>query len=145
MPRAGVPLEVGIYARGNSTPVLDLKATNISYGPVDASNFAVSPPSGAKVVKVATPGKSGTSAKADKKGKHTDVSGLARVARAVPFSLAAPKDIVGLPRHDVSLLSSDGHPAALVTYGQGIGGMAVIEQKAESARPPSPAARAPTG
>ncbi len=50
----GVPLEVGIYARGNSTPVLDLKATNISYGAVPASNFSVSPPSGSKVTKIST-------------------------------------------------------------------------------------------
>ena len=30
----GVPLRVAVYARGNSTPVLELKATNVSYGAV---------------------------------------------------------------------------------------------------------------
>jgi outer membrane lipoprotein-sorting protein len=147
----GVPLEVGIYARGNSTPVLDLKATNISYGSVDPSNFSVSPPSGAKVTKVATPGTSdqaGSSTKASaraKHGKRSHVSGLARVAQAVPFSLAAPDSLVGLPRHDVSLLSSGGHAAALVTYGQGIGGMAVIEQKAASGNTAKASGQGPSG
>ena len=37
------PSRSAIYARGNSTPVLDLKATNISYGAVPASNFTVTP------------------------------------------------------------------------------------------------------
>jgi len=40
----GVPLRFAIYARGNPTPVIELKATNISYGAVPASAFAVTPP-----------------------------------------------------------------------------------------------------
>ena len=51
----GVPLRFAIYARGSSTPVLELKATHISYGPVKASTFAVLPPAGAKVVKISMP------------------------------------------------------------------------------------------
>lgn len=128
----GVPLEVGIYARGNTTPVLDLKATNISYGPVAASNFSVSPPSGAKVVKVSTAGKAGKAGRDAKHAKGSHVSGLANVAAHVPFTLAAPTTLVGLPRHDVSELSMGGKSAALVTYGQNLGGMAVIEQKADA-------------
>ena len=109
----GVPLEVGIYARGNSTPVLDLKATNISYGAVPASDFSVSPPSGAKVVKISTQSTAGKAAKAEKAGKHAKhahVSGEAAVAGRVPFTLAAPSSLVGLPRHDVSLLDTGGKP-----------------------------------
>ncbi|HEX3834462.1 MAG TPA: hypothetical protein VHW04_20950 [Solirubrobacteraceae bacterium] len=136
----GVPLEVGIYARGNSTPVLDLKATNISYGAVPASDFSVSPPSGAKVVKISTAGKSAAAGKAErasragKHTKHAQVSGEAAVASRVPFTLAAPNSLVGLPRHDVSLLDAGGKPGAIVTYGQNLGGMVVIEQKADSAQ-----------
>lgn len=136
----GVPLEFGIYARGNSTPVLDLKATNISYGSVPASDFSISPPSGSKVVKISTAGTAGKAGMAEKASsagkhaKHAQISGEAAVASRVPFTLAAPSSLVGLPRHDVSLLDSGGKPGAIATYGQNLGGMVVIEQKADSAK-----------
>jgi outer membrane lipoprotein-sorting protein len=132
----GVPLEVGIYARGNSTPVIDLKATNISYGAVPASDFSVSPPSGATVTKISTVGTAGKAEKATRAArhaKHARVSGEAAVASRVPFTLAAPSSLVGLPRHDTSLLSEGGKPGAAVTYGQNLGGIVVIEQKADAA------------
>src|ERR1700733_798566 len=50
----GVPLQFAIYARGNTTPVVELKATGISYGAIPASDFNVSPPAGAKVVRLGT-------------------------------------------------------------------------------------------
>jgi outer membrane lipoprotein-sorting protein len=131
----GVPLEVGIYARGNSTPVIDLKATNISYGSVPASDFSVSPPSGAKVVKVSTAGKERQAQKLSKAGKHVKrakVSGVAAVAGRVPFTLAAPAALVGLPRHDTTLLDMGGKSGALVTYGENLGGMVVLEQAADA-------------
>jgi outer membrane lipoprotein-sorting protein len=141
----GVPVEVGIYARGNSAPVLDLKATNISYGQVAASNFAVSPPSGSKVVKVSTAGKTDKPDTAAKHGKQAEVSGLAQVKSRVPFTVAAPRSLVDLPRQDVTLLSSGGKPAVLVTYGQNIGGMAAIEQKADSGTAAKSKVTAPDG
>ncbi len=140
----GTPLRFAVYARGNSAPVLELKATNITYGAVPASNFAISPPSGAKVVKVATPntGDHASAAKgAAKDRRHRDLQGVAAVAKHLPFSLVAPKQLVGLPRRSVTLLDWAGKPAALVAYGQGIGGIAVIEQspgaKGASASPPA--------
>ena len=45
-----------------------------------------------------------------------------------------PSTLVGLPRHGVKLLDWGGKPAALVTYGQSLGGIAVIEQPAVGAR-----------
>ncbi len=133
----GTPLNLAVYARGNSTPVLQLKVTNISFGPVAASTFNLSPPAGYKVVKVSAPASS--TAAAGKKSKHTKpVRGVAAVAHAVPFRLAAPAKLVGLPRQDTTLLDWAGHPAALVTYGQGLGGLAIIEQKADSASSSKP-------
>jgi outer membrane lipoprotein-sorting protein len=130
----GVPLRFAIYARGDSTPVLELKATNISYGSVPASDFAISPPSGAKVVTISTP--SATAPERSHKSKahetHKQVTGVAAVARKVRFGLVAPQTLVGLPRQSVSLLDWAGHPAALVTYGQNLGGIVVIEQSASS-------------
>jgi outer membrane lipoprotein-sorting protein len=129
----GVPLKIAVYARGSGTPVLELKATDISYGAVPASDFAVSPPPNAKVVKVDLP--SGTGSGADAHGaKHgADVSGKAAVAKRVSFPLSAPDKLVGLPLQDVRYVDWNGTPAALVTYGQNLGGIAVIEQPADSA------------
>jgi hypothetical protein len=45
--------------------------------------------------------------------------------------------LVGLPRRSVSLLDWAGSPAALVTYGQNLGGIAVVEQDASKAHGPS--------
>jgi hypothetical protein len=119
-----------------------LTATDITYGPVPASDFAVTPPSGAKVVNVSVPaslagakdGKGGKNGKAGKNGNHQhDVTGVAAVAKRLHFKLVAPTKLVGLPRQSVSLLDWSGSPAALVTYGQNLGGIAVIEQAAGSA------------
>jgi hypothetical protein len=129
----GVPLRVAIYARDNSSPVLELKATSISYGPAATSDFAISPPAGDKVVKISTAGhRAGATAAARPAGhsKRADVSGVSAVAGHVPFALMAPNSLVGLPRHVVTLLSWGGKPAALVAYGQNVGGIAVIEQTA---------------
>jgi len=126
----GVPLSFAIYARGQDKPVIQLKVTDISYGKVPASDFAVSPPPGAKVVTVNVP-----AGKAKAAGKHArahrEVTGAAAVAKKVPFALTAPKTLVGLPRRSVSLIDMSGTPAALVTYGQNLGGIAVIEQAAQ--------------
>jgi outer membrane lipoprotein-sorting protein len=131
----GVPLKIAIYSRTSSTPVLALKLTNISYGTVSRSVFAIHPLAGANVVTVATPQSNPTGPAAAKKGhgKRADISGVAAVSRHVPFALVAPRSLVGLPRQGVTLLNWGGKPAALATYGQGLGGMAVIEQRADGA------------
>jgi outer membrane lipoprotein-sorting protein len=130
----GVPLRFAIYARGDSSPVLELKASNISYGPVPASDFSASPPAGAKVVKVTVPASGKLGKEKSRRGKkHADVTGVAAVARHVPFQLRAPAKLVGLPLQSATLLDWSGTPAALITYGQNLGGIAVIEQSAKSA------------
>ncbi len=131
----GVPLRFAIYARGDSSPVLELKVTNISSGNVPGSNFLAAPPVGSKVVKVSTPAT--PAAHGAKRGAHkahaAQVTGVAAVARHVKFGLVAPKMLVGLPRQSVESLDWAGKPAALVTYGQNLGGIAVIEQSSSSA------------
>ncbi len=141
----GVPLRIAVYARNDSTPVLELKATDISYGPVPRSVFHISPPSGAKVVKVDTSAAGGglTSARARlhrEHGRHAQISGVAAVARHLSFPLVAPNSLVGLPRRSVTLLDWGGSPAALISYGQNLGGIAVIEQTATSGRAAAPPA-----
>jgi outer membrane lipoprotein-sorting protein len=128
----GVPLRFAVYARGDGTPVLELKATNISFGRVPTSDFAIRPPSGAKVVSVSSPA-TATTHPARRSKKHAEVTGPAAVQRHLHFTLAAPATLVGLPRQSVSLLDWAGTPAALVTYGQNLGGIAVVEQDASKA------------
>lgn len=140
----GVPLDVAVYARNNTTPVLELKASNISYGAVPASNFVQQPPAGYKVVQVSTSGNGSMPGSATKaKTKHADVNGVSAVSRHVPFTLVAPSTLVGLPRHGTTLLSWGGKPAALLTYGQGLGGLAVIEQSGSSSSSSAPSAAGP--
>jgi outer membrane lipoprotein-sorting protein len=127
----GVPLKFAIFARGQSSPVIELKATDISYGAVPASVFAVSPPTGAKIVKVTAPA-GAHSTTGQERGRHREVTGAVAVAKRLPFTLTAPKKLVGLPRRSVSLLDWGGARAALITYGQNLGGIAVIEQTAHS-------------
>jgi outer membrane lipoprotein-sorting protein len=140
----GVPLRFAIYAQGSSTPVLELKATDVSFGSVPASDFAVSPPPGAKVVTVSVPAGTGAGTaqtraarRANRLHKPAQVSGVAAVASHLHFTLRAPSTLVGLPQQSVRLLDWGGSPAALVTYGQNLGGIAVIEQPAGSATAPS--------
>jgi outer membrane lipoprotein-sorting protein len=135
----GVPLRAAVYAQGSNTPVLELSATNVKFGDVPASDFAVTPPSGAKVVRVSQPSNTQTAkAKAQAKGAKRraqaaeKVRGLSAVSAAVPFKLSAPAKLAGLPRQDVRLLDWGGHPAALVTYGQNLGGIAVIERQPDA-------------
>ena len=46
----GVPLRAAVYASGAADPVLELKATDISFGKVAASDLAIPEPAGAHVV-----------------------------------------------------------------------------------------------
>jgi outer membrane lipoprotein-sorting protein len=128
----GVPLRIAIYARGDSNPVLELKVTDISYGPVPASDFNAGVPAGAKVVRISTPAAAAKDLARARNGKYRQVEGLQAVASHLAFPLVAPSTLVGLPRRSVMLLDWGGSPAALVTYGQNLGGIAVIEQTASS-------------
>ena len=130
----GTPLGIAIYARDSGTPVLELKATHISFGKVSTSNLSIKAPSGAKVVQVSPSATGAAASKAKSKAKgqkqHVQATGPAAVQAHLPFKLSAPVKLVGLPRQSVELLDWGGHPAALTTYGKGLGGIAVIEQSA---------------
>jgi hypothetical protein len=99
----GVPLQFAVYAQGDSTPVLELTAANAKRA-------------------------HGKLARA--KRHVASVTGAAAVAGRVHFALVDPATLVGLPRRSVRLLDWSGSPAALVAYGQNLGGIAVIEQSA---------------
>jgi outer membrane lipoprotein-sorting protein len=128
----GVPLRIALYARNDSAPVLELKATDISYSAVPASVFSLSWPSGAKVVKLGSV-RPGAAAEATRSARgRAEVSGEAAVAKRLTFKLSAPAELASLPRQEVRLLGRGTNPGALVTYGEPLGGVAVIEQPVDA-------------
>ncbi len=78
----GVPLRAAIYSSTSSSPALELAATSISYGPVEASVFEFTPPANAKVEEVTLPHKHGS--ESGQGGEHPHVTteghGLATIA-----------------------------------------------------------------
>jgi outer membrane lipoprotein-sorting protein len=130
----GVPLRLGIYAKGHSSPVLELKATEVSFGPVAKSDLAISPPAGAKTVDVSPKTEARTHAAGKRARSAKPVAGLAAVQRAVHFKVAAPSSLGGLQRSEVRLLGGkkEKNPTVLVTYGRGLGGIAVLQQTAKA-------------
>jgi len=131
----GTPLRAAIYAQGSSSPVLELTVTDISYGAVASSDVDVAPPADAKVVDVGAPSQNDT-------GSSTPpVTGLAAVQAAAPFRVVAPDSLVGLPLQDVRLVGGD---TVLALYGQGLGGIALVERKADTSASNGALANLPT-
>jgi len=56
----GVPLRAAVYSSTSPSPVIELAATEVSYGPVDGSVFQFTPPANAKIEEIAVAAKPGT-------------------------------------------------------------------------------------
>jgi outer membrane lipoprotein-sorting protein len=123
----GVPLRVAITAKGDSTPVLELKVTDISFGSVDSADVSIAPPAGTKIVDVTPPTGSSSGESSDK-----PVTGVDAVRAAVPFSLAAPATVGGRPLTSARLVGK----GALLTYGDGLGALVVHESTSGDGRLP---------
>jgi outer membrane lipoprotein-sorting protein len=54
---SGVPLRAAVYSTSSPSPVIELAATEISYGPVASSTLDFNPPADAKVEEVTLPSK----------------------------------------------------------------------------------------
>jgi outer membrane lipoprotein-sorting protein len=120
----GLPLRVAVYARGNNDPVLELVATDISYGPVDASTFDVKPPADAHVTDLSSSwgGKS--------HGKHSG-----RAGHKLPFQVSAPATLAGRQRSGIKRRGG----VALIRYGKDLDAILVVEKAAK----PEPQAQKP--
>ncbi len=105
----GVPLRAAIYSSSSSSPVIELAATEISYGPVESSVFEFSPPPGAKVEEGSLGSKSSEGGSAPS---------------CVKEALVCPQPPGG---------HSGGEHPTLTTHGHGPGTIAVLEGKAEQA------------
>lgn len=123
----GVPLRAAIYASESSDPVLQLEATDVSFESIPASVFEVAPPAGAKVVNLNPEEELG----GHQRGEPKEIVGKEAVEEAVDFRLDAPDTLAGLPQNEVRAIEVDGRSAALATYGEGLGGIAVIESASE--------------
>jgi outer membrane lipoprotein-sorting protein len=127
----GVPLRAAVYAQGQQDPVVELTATGISYGPVDAKDLRATPPADAKVVEL-DPSSHPGGASAPSHLQEPAVRGVDAVAKRLPFRLSAPDTLAGLPRRDVRLISFGGEPGALSIYGRGLGAIVVVQRKADA-------------
>jgi outer membrane lipoprotein-sorting protein len=83
----GVPLRAALYSSTSSSPVIELAASEVSYGPVDSSVFEFTPPANAKIEEVKLPNKHDAkqaegeaSSSADKPKVTTHGSGITGVA-----------------------------------------------------------------
>ncbi|HET8949288.1 MAG TPA: hypothetical protein VFN44_02225 [Solirubrobacteraceae bacterium] len=128
----GVPLRAAVYAQDSSEPVLELAATDISFGRVPGDDLRIAVPSGTRTVEVDPPaGHAGAGPDA------AGASGVEAVQREVGFRLSAPKELAGLPRKEIRLVRLGDANGALSVYGEGLGGIAVIQHRvpAGEARP----------
>jgi hypothetical protein len=123
----GIPLRLAVYPHGSSTPAIAITVTHISYGAVPSTRLALTLPAGTKIVHVHMP----TRSEQKSQTAHTaSVTGAAAVARAVGFRLAAPATLAGMTQREVRSVDLGKRPAALVTYGRGLGAIFVLEQRA---------------
>lgn len=129
----GVPLRAAVFANGDPKPVLELQATEISFGAVSDADLTVPEPQGAKIVDMSPPAGANDKSGSGQKDQQP-VTGLPEVQAKVPFKIVAPDELVGLKRQEVKLVDLHGNPGALVTYGEGLGGIAVLQSKAEPAQ-----------
>ncbi len=129
----GTPLRAAVYANGDSSPVVELKVTDIRFGAVPSPVFDVTPPPGVKLTKLPAPG-SGH----DGSREAAPASGLNAVQRRTDFLVSAPDSLAGKRRAEVRLISAGKDAGALVTYGRGLGGIAVLEFPPVTTPDPAP-------
>lgn len=127
----GLPLRLAVYAKGDSSPVLELSATEVSYGPVSGSVFSLSLPANVKRIKIAPPSSPSGAQHGDHPHLNAQTTGLSAVQAKLAFTLQAPSSLAGMSRREVRLIEVNGHDSALLSYGEGLGGILVVESQAK--------------
>jgi outer membrane lipoprotein-sorting protein len=122
----GIPLRAAIYADNQDSPVLELKADDVSFARVPKSDVDVSPPTGARVIDMSSRRQPGS----DQSGQSHRVEGVDAVQAKLDFPLVAPDTLAGLPRQDVRLVQHEDKAGAVVVYGKGLGAIVVLQSKA---------------
>jgi hypothetical protein len=121
----GVPLRVALTAKGSTAPVLELRATDVTYGFISPADVDVVPPAGTRVVELG--GSTRTTG-----GKP--VTGVDAVRAAVPFALVAPAAVGGRPLTSARAVAK----GALLVYGGGPGALLVHERATGGSGGPLP-------
>ena len=120
----GAPLRAAVYSTTSAAPVVELAATEVSYGPVDNSTLNFTPPADAKIEEVTLPSKpsSGDSAANDpsKPSVSTHGKGLAGIAVVENPVKAGQKEsegsqLEGLQKVSINGTSASELPTALGT------------------------------
>jgi outer membrane lipoprotein-sorting protein len=122
----GIPLRAAIYSSTSSAPVIELAATEVSYGPVSDSVFALSPPPGAKIEEIAPASGSPTAHKKPAAGTSgskptvtTHGHGLSSIAvietKTKPGSKSSSSALEGLPKVSINGTSASELRTALGT------------------------------
>jgi outer membrane lipoprotein-sorting protein len=111
-----LPLQLEVYAKGGTTPVIKLGFTSVSYDPIDASNFTFTPPEGAKVTAKTIDGDQMRAQMQKAQQQHTGMAEPTKaqkeqaqklvqgalltrgeVAKLVPYELAFARDYTARP------------------------------------------------
>jgi outer membrane lipoprotein-sorting protein len=121
----GVPLRAAVYSTSSAAPVIELAASEVSYGPVESSTLGFTPPANAKIEEVTLPSKqgsgtSGSSASGESKPHvTTHGQGLAAIVLAESPVKAGAKDptasLEGLQKVNINGTSASELPTPLGT------------------------------
>ncbi len=122
----GVPLRLAVTAKGSDTPVLELAATDIGYGSVPSDRF-IAPTRPAPSTSSSTCRRRASHSARQGHAHRAAVTGAAAVSRATGFTVDAPARLAGRARQEIRLVGQGKHAGALVLYGHGLGGLAVLE------------------
>ncbi len=114
----GAPLRAAIYSSTSSSPVIELAATAVSYGPVSDSVFAFTPPPGVKIVEVSSSSAGGahkagsSTSEASKPDLTTHGHGLSAIAVLESKTSTAAGKSTGNPLEGLPQVSIDGTKAS---------------------------------
>jgi hypothetical protein len=113
----GVPLRAAIYSTDSSAPVIELAATEVSYGPVESSTLDFTPPANAKVEEVTLPtkhdsGAPGSSSTGEKPHVSTSGKGLGAIVLLESPVKAGGKESTSSELEDLPKVSIDGTSAS---------------------------------
>jgi outer membrane lipoprotein-sorting protein len=113
----GIPLRAAIYSTNSSAAVIELAATEISYGPVESSTLDFTPPANAKVEEVTLPtkhasGASGSSSAGEKPHVSTSGKGLGSIVLLESPVKAGTTESTSSELEDLPKVSIDGTSAS---------------------------------
>ncbi|HTA14402.1 MAG TPA: hypothetical protein VK781_06040 [Solirubrobacteraceae bacterium] len=111
----GVPLRAAVYSTTGASPVIELSASEISYGPVASSTLDFTPPASAKVEEITVsgkPGSEGPPAGAARPHVSTHGKGLAAITLVEDPVQAGEKEAAGSETEGLQKVSINGSSAS---------------------------------